>query len=122
MGDIWYQKSAVGHNWLANVIPQLFKKAGIAGHYTNHSLQATAVMRLFDAGIDEQLIMSWTGHSSAGGVRSYKRVTEQLREKISKVLNAKSTVVECDAKPSQLKTAKEETVESELKLGLPTLL
>ena len=123
MGDIWYQKSAVGHNWLANVIPRLFMKAGISGHYTNHSLRATAATRLFDAGIDEQLIMSRTGHSSSGGVRSYKRVTEQLREKHQKFSNAKSTVVECDAKPSQLKSAQKETMEekgSEMELGLPT--
>ena len=45
-------------------------------------------MHMFDAGLDEQLIMSCTGHSSTGGVRSYKCVTEQLQEKTSTILNA----------------------------------
>ena len=86
-GDIWYQKAAVGHNPLANTVTRLFKSAGISGHFSNHSLRATAATRLFDAGVDEQIIMSRTGHSSANGVRSYKRMTDNLREKSSAVLN-----------------------------------
>ena len=27
--NVWYQKLVVGQNWLANVIPCLFKEAGI---------------------------------------------------------------------------------------------
>ena len=59
-GDVWYQRLPVGHNTLANTIPRLFKAAGISGHFTNHSLRATSATRIFDAGIDEQLIMSRT--------------------------------------------------------------
>ena len=51
-----------------------FEEAGISGHFTNHSLRATVATRMFDAGIDKQLIMHRTGHSSAVGVRNYKRV------------------------------------------------
>ena len=59
--DVWYQNAPIGHNLLCKTIPRLFKDAEIQGHYTNHSLRAT---RLFNAGVDEQLIMSRTGHSS----------------------------------------------------------
>ena len=103
-GDVWYQRSPVGHNTLGSTIPRLFKAAGISGHFTNHSLRATSATRMFDAGLDEQLIMSCTGHSSTGGVRSYKRVTEQLQEKTSKILNARpqmtSTETMHEMKPS----------------------
>ena len=68
--DVWYQRSPVGHNWLANVIPRMFKEAGLSGRFTNHSLRATGATTLFDAGLDEQLIISRTGHSSTSGVRS----------------------------------------------------
>jgi len=64
------------------------------GNYTNHSLRATSATRLFDAGVDEQLIMSRTGHSSTAGVRSYKRITERLQEMTSKVLNSGAGGVE----------------------------
>ena len=86
--DVWYTCTPVGHNLLSNTIPRLFKEAGLKGNFTNHSLRATSATRLFDAGVDEQLIMSRTGHSSTGGVRSYKRVTERLQEMTSSVLNS----------------------------------
>ena len=87
-GDVWYTCMPVGHNLLSKTIPRLFKAVGLEGNYTNHSLRATSATRLFDAGVDEQLIMSRTGHSSTAGVRSYKRVTERLQEMTSNVLNS----------------------------------
>ena len=50
-------------------------------------LCTTAATRLFDAGVDEQLIMKTTGHRSVAGVRSYKRVTDNLNMLTSSVLN-----------------------------------
>lgn len=64
------------------------------GKYTNHSLRATSVTRLFDAGVDEQLIMAHTGHSSTSGVRSYKRITEKLQEITSSVLNTGGELIQ----------------------------
>ncbi|XP_062573148.1 zinc finger MYM-type protein 2-like [Saccostrea cucullata] len=61
---------------LFNRPSQNCKIAGFTGHYTNHSLRATAATRLYDAGIDEQLITEKTGHRSTS-VRSYKRTNEQ---------------------------------------------
>lgn len=58
----------------------------IEGYKTNHSLKATAATRLFQAGIDEQLIMEKTGHRSLEGVRSYKRTNIKQQENISDVL------------------------------------
>ena len=70
--------------------------ASIPGNFTNHSLRSTTTTRLFNAQIDEQLIMSRTGHSSTVGVRSYKCTSDQLLECTSKVLNRKRHNVEVD--------------------------
>ena len=108
--DIWYQKSPVGHNLLAKTVSRLFKAAGIVGHYSNHSLRATSATRLFDAGVDEQLIMSRTGHSSAEGVRLYKRITENLREKTSDVLNTRAVKdVKASASSTETSMFKDDT-------------
>ncbi len=72
---------------LSGTVSRLCDGAGLTGHFTNHSLRATAATRMFDAGIEEQLIMHRTGHSSAGGVRSYKRITENLKEFTSTILS-----------------------------------
>ena len=72
---------------LQKVVPGLMKKAGYDGYFTNHSLRASVTIHLFDSGVDEQLIMSCTGHSSKEGVRAYKRTTTKLKELTSDILN-----------------------------------
>ncbi len=64
------------------------QNAGIAG-----STGSTAATRLYQAAVDEQLIMERTGHRSIEGVRSYKRTTaaqqqqQQKQQGLSDVLN-----------------------------------
>ena len=58
----WYSKAPTGHNILSNIVARLCQRAGIDGHRTNHSLRATAATRLYQSGVDEQLIMEQTGH------------------------------------------------------------
>lgn len=86
-GKYWYYPHAVGHNILGQTVKRLCQKAGIKGHFTNHSLRATAATRLFESKVDEQLIMQRTGHSTTSGVRSYKRIGEKLKNITSDVLN-----------------------------------
>lgn len=86
-GHVWYGKVALGHNTLQNTVPRLMKSANFPGYYTNHSLRVSAATRLFYSGVDEQAIMSVTGHSSTDGVRAYKRMSEKLKEFTSDVLN-----------------------------------
>ena len=68
----------------------MMAQAGFEGYYTNHSLRVSSATRLFDAEVDEQLIMSRTGHSSTSGVHAYKRTSEKLKLMTSDLLS-KST-------------------------------
>ena len=83
-GDIWYSNVPVGHNTLSRTVARLCKSAGIPGYKTNHSLRVTCATRLFQNGVDEQLIM---GHCSVDGVRSYKRISDEQRKAVSNVLH-----------------------------------
>jgi hypothetical protein len=74
--DIWFSTKPIGHNTLEHTVARLCSAAGIQGFRTNHFLRATAATRLYQAGIDQQLIMETTGHRSLEGVRSYKRTSE----------------------------------------------
>ena len=65
-------------------------EAGIPGYKTNHSLRATAATRLYQSGVDEQLVMERTGHQSLEGVRSYKRISDIQREALSDILNKRT--------------------------------
>ena len=72
----WYKRIPIGHNTLGNTVKRMCASAGIEGHKTNHSLRSTCATRLFEQGVDEQLIMERTGHRSTAGVRSYKRTSD----------------------------------------------
>ena len=85
--DCWYNTVPIGHATLAGTIARICRQAGITGYKTNHSLRATAATRLYQAGIDEQLIMETTGHHSLEGVRSYKRTNTEQQESVSGILS-----------------------------------
>lgn len=83
--DQWFGNAVVGIHTLEKMVSQMCKEAGIEGYKTNHSLRATAATRLYEAGLDEQLITEVTGHRSLS-VRSYKRTTTAQKRHISSVL------------------------------------
>lgn len=56
-----------------------------AGFFSNHSLRASCATRLFNAGVDEQLIARQTGHRSSA-IRAYKRPTPHLERTVSSAI------------------------------------
>jgi hypothetical protein len=89
--QVWYAAQPMGRHKLSQVVANMCKQAGLAGHRTNHSLRATAASRLYDEQVDEQLICEVTGHRS-NAVRNYKRTTEKLKRKVNAVVQGLSTV------------------------------
>ena len=84
--DCWYTCRPVGHNLLSQTVKRLCSNIGIEGHYTNHSLRRTCATRLFHKGIDEQQIMSVTGHRSTDAVRIYKSISHDQEQVMSKII------------------------------------
>ena len=95
--NTWFSNRPLGHTLLGNTISRICKSVGIGGYKTNHSLRATSTSRLYQSGVDEQLVMERTGHRSIEGVRSYKRTSDQQREVLSDILNQgqKKARVDC---------------------------
>ena len=85
----WYSNKPLGHYTLSKTVARLCQEAGISGYKTNHSLRATTATRLYQSGVDEQLVMERTGHRSLEGVRNYKRTSDMQREALSDILNSK---------------------------------
>lgn len=83
----WYTNRPVGKNQLSSVVKTMCAEVGIQGNKTNHSLKATCATRLFQANVDEQLIMQRTGHRSTAGVRAYKRTSNVQIENCSSILD-----------------------------------
>ena len=45
--SVWYSTVPLGHNKLNSIVKTMMSEADVEGFYTNHSLRATAVSRLF---------------------------------------------------------------------------
>ncbi len=82
----WFSDRPVGVNMLKKVVRSLCKRGGIEGKFMNHSLRATCATRMFHAGIDEQVIKSFTGHKS-DAVCDYKRLSETLLKNANKTVS-----------------------------------
>ena len=55
-------------------------ESGLGIHYTNHSLRATVVMRMYNTGVPEKLIAEKSGHKSFKAKCVYER-TSEVQEK-----------------------------------------
>ncbi len=84
----WFSKQPLGHNILANVVKRMCSSPVIHGYKTKHS---TSASRLYHKGIDEQLIMEWTGHHSLEGIQSYKRMSTEQVMVLSDILNRENS-------------------------------
>ena len=80
----WYTKQRVGYNTLKGFIPKLFATSGLEGLYTNHSLRATSITRMFKADVPEKIIAEKSGHKSLKALRMYER-TSSLQEQATGV-------------------------------------
>ena len=88
---VWFSKQPIGHNKLNKMMSSICSLGGIKGFKTNHSLRATSATRLYQQGVDEQLIMERTGHRSIEGVRSYKHTNDDQERSVSNILQTVST-------------------------------
>ncbi len=81
----WYSDKPLGINSIAKTVGNLMKQAGKSGNFTNHCLRVTAVTRMFEGGIKEQLVKEKTGHKS-DAVRMYKRTSDNLMEQAERAV------------------------------------
>lgn len=85
----------VGVNKLSVLIKSCCAAAGLKGQFSNHSGKRTCATSLFQRGVDEQLIMSRTGHRSTA-VRAYKRPCPAQAVEVSKILDPPKSKVKIE--------------------------
>ena len=70
------------------VVSEMFREAGISERKTNHSLRAAGVSQFFEAGVDEKIIQSHSGHRSTDALRMYGRITPAQQQAVSNILTS----------------------------------
>ena len=58
---------------IGEYLKKIMQEEGIEGHFRNHSLHKSTATRLFEQGVDPQLIKEQTGHKSEAIMR-YKNL------------------------------------------------
>ena len=71
----WFTSSPCGKNTLSKMVKELFQESGVTEKKTNHSLRAAGVSQLFEAGVDEKVIQSRSGHRRLESLRMYESFT-----------------------------------------------
>ncbi|CAC5394234.1 unnamed protein product [Mytilus coruscus] len=75
----------LGVNQLGRLMKTICEKGGLKGNFSNHSGKRTLATRLYQAGVDEQLMMDRTGHRSEKADRMNKRPCDPMLDDVSNV-------------------------------------
>ena len=84
---LWFTSVPIGKNTLSKMVKTMCEQASISGKRTNHSLRATGITTMFQAGLPEKVIQDRSGHRSIDGLRKYERISEEQQASACKVLS-----------------------------------
>ena len=73
LSSSWYMNIPVSEGTIGGFMPRISEEAELSIRYTNHSIRATTVSSLREAGIHPNDIRAITGHRSVASIESYSR-------------------------------------------------
>jgi integrase len=71
MYPVWYTRAPLGKNTLSNLMTNISKLAHLSMNYTNHSIRATSITEMDEAGVASGHIMRISGHKSEASIKNY---------------------------------------------------
>ena len=75
-------------------------KNSVAGvHYTNHSLRATAIARMFNSSVHKKIIAEKSGHKNIEVLRGYENPSTELEKVAGDVIADHTKDFSADTKP-----------------------
>ncbi|MCP3929111.1 MAG: DUF3504 domain-containing protein, partial [Bacteroidetes bacterium] len=85
--NTWYSKRPIGKNTLGKFMHRISQRLQLSQMYTNHSIRATTITQLSNAGFEARSIMRVTGHRCESSLRSYSHDnSDQQKRQISDTL------------------------------------
>jgi hypothetical protein len=90
--DVWFCKVALGKNTLGKMMATISTSSNLSTIYTNHSIRASCITALDQAGFEARHICRVSGHKSENSIRSYsERLSEEQSRNISDQLATYTT-------------------------------
>ena len=96
----WYTKTAVGTNHLGLMMRRISERLHLSKQFTNHSVRATAITTLCDAGIRDRHIAKLSVHRSLHSIANYNRdCSEPQKRNVSAILQGSdaTTATTCNS-------------------------
>ena len=83
----WYENKPLGKNTLSAMMSTISRAANLSQRYTNHSIRATSITLLSEAGFNNRHIMSVSRHRNEGSISSYVKDTSiQQKQQMAEAL------------------------------------
>lgn len=79
--SLWYNATPVKPKQFSGFMPDICKNAGVP-RYTGHSLRATSIQSLSDAGFEARNIMFMSDHKREDSLKSYSRRPSTMQKQI----------------------------------------
>ena len=87
--NTWYAKKPMGKNTLAQMMPRISEKSGLSKTYTCHSVRASCVSILFQAGVSAEKIISITRHKNTSSLKHYiSGMSTDQKQQCSSILSS----------------------------------
>lgn len=84
--SVWFYKSKLGCNTLANFMSKISSTCNLSKKYTNHCLRVTGITRLARVGYTAKQIMSVSGHKSVQSLSIYHKVSGEEKIRMGQAL------------------------------------
>ena len=84
----WFDGQVLGIKSLEKIMKEISTDAGLSISYTNHSIRATCITLLDDAGNEARHIMSVSGHKNESSIRSYSKTNLKRKRNMSTLLSS----------------------------------
>lgn len=79
--DIYYTCKPISKRMFVDFMGKICNNSGCSRVYTAHSLRATSIQMLSDAGVELRHIMLMSGHRNEASVRSYSRDCSEMQKR-----------------------------------------
>ena len=90
---VWFTGQPLGKNTVGTLMRNISQTAQLSSVNTNHCVRATCISCLAEAGVDDNVTMSTSGHKSVQPFASYHAPNDQTKEMKAAVLDRESGVL-----------------------------
>ena len=94
--DVWYANKPIGKNTLAQMMPRISEKSNLSKRYTCHSVRASCITTLFQAGVSADKIIAITRHKNTSSLKHYvSGMSTKQKEECSSILSSSVFIWSC---------------------------